>query len=105
MEKALGMIGLAKRAGKLCGGEMLCMEAIKKRKSKLIIIASDTSDNSKKSITDSCRFYNIPYVIFSVKESLGQYTGGGIRSVISVNDGNFARTIKMKIDSAEGKDW
>ena len=98
MEKILGMIGLAKRAGKICAGGFLCEDAIKKRTSKLIIIAEDASEKSKKSITDSCKFYKIPYLEFSGKELLGKYCGGGERSVVSVNDKNFAEAIKAKID-------
>ena len=40
MNKALGMLGLAKRAGKVTSGEFLCEKAIKQGQSKLIIIAS-----------------------------------------------------------------
>jgi len=97
MEKVLGMIGLAKRAGKISAGGFLCEDAIKKRTAKLVIIASDASDKSKKSITDSCKYYKIPYVEFSDKDSLGKYCGGGERSVVSVNDKNFAEAIRTKI--------
>ncbi len=105
MKNILGMIGLAKRAGKLSCGEMLALESIKKRKSRLIIIAEDTSDNTKKSLTDSCNFYKVPYVLFSTKEMLGEYTGGGIKSVVSVNDSNFAKSLKNKIELTYRKDW
>lgn len=97
MEKILGMIGLAKRAGAVSCGEMLCSESIKKRKARLVIIAEDTSDNSKKSIINSCTYYKTPYIIFSTKELLGRYTGGSVRSVISINDNNFAKSINSRI--------
>ena len=52
--KFLGMLGLAKRAGKVQTGEDICSKAVKSGVSKLIIVACDASDNTKKSITDSC---------------------------------------------------
>ena len=55
--KFLGMLGLAKRAGKVQTGEDICSKAVKSGVSKLIIVACDASDNTKKSITDSCKFY------------------------------------------------
>ena len=60
--KFLGMLGLAKRAGKVQTGEDICSKAVKSGVSKLIIVACDASDNTKKSITDSCKFYKTKFV-------------------------------------------
>ena len=43
-DKILSMIGLAKRAGKVCAGAPLCEKEIKAKRSELIIIAKDISD-------------------------------------------------------------
>ncbi len=98
MNKILGMIGLAKRAGKVVSGEYLCDKAIKKGESKLIIIAEDISDNGKKAITDACTYYNVEYIVFAKASELGQFTGSGRRTVISVNDENFKNAILSKIE-------
>ena len=45
--KFLGMLGLAKRAGKVQTGEDICSKAVKSGVSKLIIVACDASDNTK----------------------------------------------------------
>ncbi|MBP3361134.1 MAG: ribosomal L7Ae/L30e/S12e/Gadd45 family protein [Clostridia bacterium] len=104
MDKVLGMIGLAKRAGAVSAGGFLCTDAIKKRTARLVIIAADASEKSKKSIIDSCIFYKIPFLEFSVKDELGRYSGGGEKSVISINDRNFAEAIIKKIGTAQRKD-
>ena len=100
MDKIYGMIGLAKRAGKIVSGSNLCLDCIKKRRSFLIIISHDASDTTAKSLTDSCTYYGVRNVRFGTKGLLGKYTGGGERSVISVNDENFANVIYDKIRAA-----
>lgn len=104
MEKVLGMIGLAKRAGALSTGTFGCEEAIKAKQSKLIIIAEDASDKSKKMFIDSCMYYKVPFIIFSDKLNLGKFTGGGEKIVISVNDANFAKALNEKIAAEQRKD-
>lgn len=98
MNKALGMIGLAKRAGKIQTGEFLCDKAIKSGQSHLIIIATDISPGSKKSICDACNYYNVEYVEFASSEELGKITGSECRVVVSVNDENFKNAILSKIE-------
>ena len=91
--KFLGMLGLAKRAGKVQTGEDICSKAVKSGVSKLIIVACDASDNTKKSITDSCKF-----VEAGSKAELGKFTGADSRAVVSVNDDNFAKAILDRLN-------
>ena len=51
-DKALSMIGLATKAGKIASGEFAVESAVRKGKACLVIIASDASDNTKKSFND-----------------------------------------------------
>jgi len=101
MNKVLGMIGLAKRAGMVVTGEFLCDKAIKSGEAKLIIIATDISQNSKKAVLDACKYYNVEYIEFATAERLGKYTGSDMRTVISVNDDNFKNAIISKIERIE----
>lgn len=93
-EKFLGLIGLAKKAGKTSGGEFICKQSIKGKKAKLVIIAADASQNTKKSIINSCTFYKVEYIECATMQELGSFTGGGERAVISINDENLAKAIK-----------
>lgn len=103
MKKLLGMLGLAKRAGKVSTGAFVCDKMIKSRRARLVILAHDASDNTKKSVTDSCVFYNIKLIEASDMASLGQFTGGGERAVVSVNDDNFAKAISDIFISCEAE--
>lgn len=93
MNKLFGMLGLAKRAGKVSTGSFICLKSIRSRQAKLVIIARDASANTKKSISDSCAYYGVKYIEYSDMEDLGHATGGGDRAVVSVNDNNFAKAI------------
>ena len=102
MDKIFGLIGLAKRAGKISGGEFSVTASIKDKTAQLVIIAADASDNTKKKIIDSCRFYNVDYIEYGSLEELGKFTGSGIRAVISVKDSGFKNAIKKHFENNSG---
>ncbi len=94
MQKAFGLIGLAKKAGRLALGEAAVKDAVRFGKAKLVIIAEDASDNTKKSITDSCKYYNVKYYITAAKDSLGHAVGNKFNAAIAVVDDGFAKSIE-----------
>ncbi len=47
-QKAMNLIGLAMRAGKLITGEELTIADIRKQKAKIVFVANDASENTKK---------------------------------------------------------
>ncbi|WHH58978.1 ribosomal L7Ae/L30e/S12e/Gadd45 family protein [Petroclostridium sp. X23] len=92
-EKLYSMIGLSQKAGKITSGEEPCEREIKSGKSQLIIIAQDSSDNTKKRFTQMCNYRNISFIEFGIKEKLGKMIGKEYRAVLSVKDKNFANLI------------
>lgn len=100
-DKVYALIGLAQKAGRLVSGENACIIDIKKGKSELVIIAEDSSDNTKKQFENMCGYRNIPVVVFGTKALLGKYTGKGYRAVICVKDHHFARSIIQKLSGGE----
>lgn len=94
MTKLLNMIGLAKRAGKVSTGTFICEKAIKSRSAKLVILALDASENTKKTITDACKFYGVELIETSDMDALSHAVGASaLRAVVSINDNNFAKAI------------
>jgi len=105
MQKVFGLIGLAKRAGKLSLGESGVKDAVRYGKAKLVIIARDASDNTKKSITDSCKFYNVKYYTFAEKESLGHAVGNSFNVAVAILDEGFGQSIEKHLQqSIDGGD-
>ncbi len=99
IDKALNMISLAMKAGSLVSGEFACEQAIKDGSGCLCIVATDASANTKKSFSNSCEFYNVEYVEYGTKESLGHAIGKEYRASIVVCDENLSLSVLDKIRS------
>ena len=92
-DKIYSFLGLATRAGKIVSGDDSTLLELKRGNVKLVIVADDASDNTKKLFKDKSSYRNIPYVYFSSKLELGYSIGMAPRSVLGVKDINFANKI------------
>lgn len=97
-------LGLIQKAGKLSSGDDTVEIDIKKHKSKLLILAEDASENTKKRFQNSASHYNIPLLHFGTKEAIGYAIGKSERSILSINDEGFAETFKNKTAENGGVD-
>lgn len=98
-KKILSMISLAKKAGKLVSGEFAVDAAGKSGEACLVILAEDASDRTRKSVTDMCRFYEVPWMIFGTRETLGHAIGKENRAQIAITDANFAAGIQKLLSN------
>lgn len=94
----LSLLGLAMKAGKVVSGEFSTEKAIKSGKAYFVIIASDASDNTKKSFSDSCSYYQVPFAIYGTKDELGHCIGKQMRASLAVIEEGFGREIAKKIE-------
>ena len=101
MDKVLGMLGMAKRAGRVTSGAFLCGRAVREGLAQLVIIAKDISENGKKDIIGLCSHYQVQYIEYADKLALGNSIGASERAVVSVNDRKFADAILAKHASAQ----
>ena len=99
VSKALNQISISMKAGRLVSGEFACEQAIKDGSGSLCIVATDASNNTKKSFSNSCEFYQIPFVEFGTKESLGHAIGKEYRASIVICDERLSSSILDKISS------
>lgn len=97
MDRALGLIGLAHRAGRVASGSELCEAAVRDGSAKLVIAACDISGNGKKAITDCCRYYNVPCISYATKAELGRAIGREFRAVVAICDAGFAASLENRI--------
>ena len=58
------MIGLAQKAGKVASGEFSTEKAVKEHKAYMVIVADDSSDNTKKNFKNMCEYYNNTEILF-----------------------------------------
>ena len=86
---------LAQKAGKIASGDFAVKSALKGGKVKLLIIASDASDNSKKDIYYLAGLYSVKTIEILDREQLGMAIGKAKRTAIAVLDANFANMMKV----------
>lgn len=99
--KVLGLLGLCTKAGKLCFGHDSCMDLIVKQKVKLLIVAQDASDRTKKEFEMACKNNNIEIYFYGNIEELSKAIGKNNKAVIGIKEENFAKEIEKIINGGE----
>ena len=97
-DRVLSMLGMAAKAGKIESGEFSTEKAVKGGRGRLVIVAEDASDNTKKMFTNMCKYYEVPFVVFGTKEELGHWIGKAYRASICILDEGFAKAVLKKIN-------
>ena len=93
-DRVLSMLGLAAKSGNVVSGEFSTEKAVKTGKAFTVIVADDSSDNTKKMFTNMCTYYKVPIHFFSDKVSIGHAIGKEFRASLAVLDEGFAKTIE-----------
>jgi len=91
--KILSLLGLATRSRNVVSGEFMTEKSVKSGTARLVIVAEDASDNTKKEFRDMCTFYKVPCYFYGTKEELGKSMGKEIRASLSITDDGFAGSI------------
>ena len=92
------MIGLCMKAGKVLSGNEQVEKGIRKGKGDLLILAADSSEQTKKDYVLAAERHHLPYRIFGTKEMLGQALGKGVRTAVLITDRGFARAMLTKLE-------
>lgn len=91
----LNIVGLTYRARKCSTGEETIIQDIREQKAKLLLIASDISEQSKKKYTDKCKTFNVPYIeVDNDRQTLGYAIGKSERVAIAILDDGFAKKLQ-----------
>lgn len=96
--KALSMLSIATKAGKVVSGGFMVENAIQQGTAYLVIIAEDASGNTRKKFIDKCTYYDVPYRICADSESLGKTIGKQDRKVVAVTNEGLAVSVLNKLD-------
>ena len=92
-ERLKGYLGLATKAGKLITGYNTCLEMIPRGKLKLVILAKDVGEKTKKKIEQKCISYEIPFMIGIGAEEMSKACGKRDKGVFGITDNGFAKVI------------
>lgn len=99
--KVLGLLGLSAKAGKVCFGRDACIDLIEKRKIKLVIVAMDASDRTKKDIKFICDNNDTKICFYGTIEVLSKAIGKSNKAIIGIKEENFAKQIEKIINGGE----
>lgn len=99
--KVLGLLGLCTKAGKMCFGHDSCMDLISKQKIKLLMVAQDASDRTKKEFEIACKKNNVKIYFYGKLEELSKAIGKNNKAVIGIKEENFANEIEKIINGGE----
>lgn len=99
-QKQLNLLGLAQRASKLQSGEEIVLNEIRKGTAQLVLVANDSSENTKKKIEDKCRYYNVALFTDFTTVEMSQALGKK-RSIIAICDRGFALSFQKLIEQSK----
>ena len=99
--KLLSYIGFAAKARKIVNGYNTCVFTMEKRRVRLLIIAADLAENSKKKMISAAGKYNVKDRIFGDSEEMSRMTGTAGKGIFGITDENFANVILKEIDHIE----
>lgn len=104
------MIGLGQRAGKLVSGDFAVKDALARGRVKLLVIAENAAERTRKELTGIAGSKNIPMISYGSKEELGSLIGKSPRSAVAFTDEQMARGIlrtleRGEVDRTKPKSW
>ncbi len=94
-------IGLAMQAGKVKSGEFATEKSVKSGRAAVVILANDASQNTRKKFKDMCAFYEVPFMEYGTRETLGHSIGKEYRASLAIEDVGFYKAIKKQMDSEQ----
>ena len=100
-DKVLSMLGLATRAGKVVSGEFAVEKSVKSGAAYLVLVAEDSSDNTKKMFNNMCSFYQVPLYLFGDKQMLGHSMGKEYRASLAFLDKGLAQAVRKQLEIAK----
>ena len=94
--RILGAVGLASRAGKCAFGTEICVDMMRAGKGKLLLVASDISDNSHKKLVKTATYHKTPYMLTELCMSEISHAAGkkSNSAAILLTDSGFVKIIE-----------
>lgn len=96
-DKVLLLVGLATKAGKTVSGEFMTEREVKSGRAALVILAGDSSENTRKKFCNMCEYYEVPIYIYGDKDTLGHAMGKEFRASLAILDKGFADGIRKQL--------
>ncbi|MBQ3066147.1 MAG: ribosomal L7Ae/L30e/S12e/Gadd45 family protein [Clostridia bacterium] len=106
-KKLAGLLGIAKKGGRVVAGTNLVTDAIRAGRAKgcpcAVFLACDASENTKKRVGNCCTYYEIPlYPTALTGAELGSAIGrAGITAAVGITDMGLAEALKKLLPNSD----
>lgn len=97
MDRVLGLLGISAKAGKIVSGTDVVLEKMKKNQIKLVLVADNASDKTKKEMRFKCNQNNVPIVIWGGIDTNSKAIGKSNKAIIGILDKGLADSILKTI--------
>ena len=94
-EKLTGLLGLARRAGKLAAGSDAVENGLRHQKVQAIILAEDAARSTTEKFEKASAKHGVPLLRALSRDELGKLMGRETLAVLGVNDPSFAQAIAL----------
>lgn len=101
INKVNGLLGLSAKSGNILAGTDLVLDEMFKKRVKLVILASDASEKTKKNMKYYCDKANVEIVIYGTIEENSKAIGKKNKAVLAIKDRSLADAIKKVIHGGE----
>ena len=101
-EKIYGLLGLAMRAGQVISGQEVCINGVRKKELKLVLLDESVAENSFKKISETCERYRCPLYLIPTGK-IGKAIGKENRTVVGLQPGTLLDKICKKTQQMENK--
>lgn len=100
-DAVLALLGIAKKAGKISTGAYCSERDVRAGKARLLVLAGDISEASKKKYRNLCTHYQVQVLSYGTKESLGKALGREYCASAAVLDEGLADGIRGQIANSK----
>lgn len=98
-----GLLGLARRAGKLALGKEAVESALTHRKVYLLIVAQDASQSTIGKLEHRAVMHSVPCLHLDSRDELGRLMGRDTLAVVGLLDPSFARGILKILEKSPNR--
>lgn len=100
--RVLGMLGISAKAGKVVCGNDATIEDIERHKVKLVIVAEDASEKTKKNMKYVCEKNKVPILEFGNIDEISRTIGKTNKAIIGIKSKSLSEAIEKLIKNNGG---
>jgi ribosomal protein L7Ae-like RNA K-turn-binding protein len=97
--EALGLLGLAQRAGAVVKGTDATRSALRRGQARLVILATDGSETQQEKVLPLASAQGVPWRRLGSMDELGGALGTGPLAAVAVTERAFAGEIRQRLGS------